>query len=362
MKLLILLALCVPLASAVTIHGTTYDFDLCNGTTRIATAWALGASGFLTANPTSCTIPDPNSTQATIPPTSGPTDVCNTVISWATRNTDQYGIFARGALGPNVIGGNCTGYIYAATGGFQGGGGGIFAASSYNPNPASGPGFANGSGNAPWIQPDGNTLDLCRQESNGSLTLMGTVQIRTTAPSVTISANPTTIESGSGTTLTWDIGSTSSPYQPGGAWPRNDNVPNDPGSRTTVNGSSAHSNCTVSNSGSNSFSVGSWSGPLATFPIYPATTPDYNASDVTPNAYPGDHHTRSITLTNNTGVPQTQTFNIYCTNSGGSSATQFVQVIVNPIPPPPPPPSLPWIQTTGGDVHSNTGINTPGGP
>src|SRR3989344_6378185 len=28
MKLLILLALCVPLASAVTIHGTTYDFDL----------------------------------------------------------------------------------------------------------------------------------------------------------------------------------------------------------------------------------------------------------------------------------------------------------------------------------------------
>ncbi|MBI2018097.1 hypothetical protein HYS96_00140 [Candidatus Daviesbacteria bacterium] len=28
-----------------------------------------------------------------------------------------------------------------------------------------------------------------------------------------------------------------------------------------------------------------------------------------------------------------------------------------------PPPALdPWIQTTGGDVHSNTGINTPGGP
>jgi len=22
----------------------------------------------------------------------------------------------------------------------------------------------------------------------------------------------------------------------------------------------------------------------------------------------------------------------------------------------------PWIQTTGGDVHSNTNINTPGGP
>jgi hypothetical protein len=26
------------------------------------------------------------------------------------------------------------------------------------------------------------------------------------------------------------------------------------------------------------------------------------------------------------------------------------------------PPTGPWIKTTGGDVHSNTGINTPGGP
>ncbi|MBI2196010.1 hypothetical protein HYU45_05080, partial [Candidatus Daviesbacteria bacterium] len=37
----------------------------------------------------------------------------------------------------------------------------------------------------------------------------------------------------------------------------------------------------------------------------------------------------------------------------------------NPNPPPNPNPNkanTPWIQTTGGDVHSNTRINTPGGP
>ncbi len=58
-----------------------------------------------------------------------------------------------------------------------------------------------------------------------------------------------------------------------------------------------------------------------------------------------------------------------CAGADGAGLTcrcNFVYYMdrTEPIPPPPIPDAVigPWIQTTGGDVHSNTRINTPGGP
>ena len=101
-------------------------------------------------------------------------------------------------------------------------------------------------------------------------------------PTVTLSASPTSIISGNSTTLTWNIS----------------------GNATS---------CTVSNSGTPTITQGSWDGTLS--------APDDIANGL---------HTRSITMTSTSSA--NKTFNISCSNTGGSSLTASTTVTVNPPP------------------------------
>ncbi len=83
----------------------------------------------------------------------------------------------------------------------------------------------------------------------------------------------------------------------------------------------------------------------------------------------GTAHIESITP-NLTG-PNVYTYTIVCQKGSDTASDTVVVVVLGPDGTPPggggttPPasrPNLPWIQTTGGDVHSNTKITTPGGP
>ncbi|MBI3443660.1 hypothetical protein HY008_03235, partial [Candidatus Woesebacteria bacterium] len=152
------------------------------------------------------------------------------------------------------------------------------------------------------------------------------------APTVSLSAT-SPIVSGSPTTLSWTITGTAT-------------------------------SCSVSNSGTPTITSGDWTTTLT-------------GSDVTSST-----HTRGITMTTSTSGA-IKTFNITCTNSGVNSSPASASVTVNtssgpvcgdgvcngtetnatcPGDCPISSGSCAWIQTFGGDVHSNTKIDTRCGP
>ena len=114
------------------------------------------------------------------------------------------------------------------------------------------------------------------------------VNVSIPAPTVSLSADPPSGNTPLSSTLTWIITGTAT-------------------------------SCSVSQSGGNTITAGSWSGTLT-------------GSDITAST-----HTRGITLTNATSTTQTQTFNIYCSNQTGSSQTASTTVSVSPPGTPPGP-------------------------
>jgi len=99
-----------------------------------------------------------------------------------------------------------------------------------------------------------------------------------TKPTVTLSANPTSLKTGKTTILTWVVG----------------------GNAKT---------CALSSSGNATVS-GSWNGSVSGVNVTAGT------------------HTRSLTLGSASGT-RSRTFNIYCNNTGGNSSTSSVTVSVS---------------------------------
>jgi hypothetical protein len=151
----------------------------------------------------------------------------------------------------------------------------------------------------------GTTYYFCAlAASTAGTTANSNVQQFITIPDVIFSASPNPINSGSSTTLTWNI----------------------IGSATS---------CTVSNGGIPTITSGSWSGTLT-------------GSDVLPGS-----HSRPITMTSSTSA--NRSFDIYCSNSSGSSAVRTQVVTVNPVGiPPAPTVSTPACINAG---YTGSGVN-----